>query len=144
MNRKDAIKLTEGTQVISNNWYYADNNPTHQYTDNAGIINGWLLTQRNDNQFKELFGKCTFATNEWEFYTRCWVREFQGETFLIHSSEKGSSYEITNQQTWEAFSKDEKIGKIIIAFTEDLVQKMRALEINQDNIAKWGELEKSP
>jgi len=118
-----------------------DNGPHEMYTAHKGIINSWLMTQRNDKQFEEMFGKCSFATNEYEFYTRAWVIEFLGETFIMHSSERGSSYEIVTSQEWEVFSKNKVLGRIIVAFAEDLVQKQRNLEINQANIADWAKLE---
>jgi len=137
-SRKDAMKLCEETIVLSNNWYYIDNGPQRYDGEHDTIINSWLMTQRNDKQFKEMFGKCTFAnSNMFTEYTRCWVREFLDETFLLYSSERGSSYEIVTDMSWDEFHNNKKCGRVLIAFVEDLVAKMRKLESNQKNIAEW-------
>ncbi len=142
--RAEAFALVENTHVLSNNWSFQDNR-SKDFSGHKNIVNSWLMTQRNDKQFKELFGKCSFATNDWEFYTRGWVIDFEGETYIVYSSEKGTSYEIVSHRpnrSLDAFAHDEELGDKMIKFYEDLAHKLRALEINQEKVAEWAKFEK--
>ena len=142
--RTEAFALTENTHVLVNNWVYQDER-SKEFC-NRKVINSWLMTQRNDKQLKEIYGKCSFATNDWEYYTRGWVVEYEGETYIIYSSDKGTSYEIVSHRpnrSCDAFAHDEALGLKMLAFIKQLVEKMRKLEINQENIAEWQKLEDS-
>ena len=139
--RAEMIKLPEHTQVFMNNWPYTDKRDK-EFVTGPGIISSWLMTQRNDKQLKEIFGKCSFASNDWEYYTRVWIRDYKGETYLIYSSEKGTSYEmVVDEKMRYRFNKSESIGDKLIEFTDYLIAKMKALESNQKKIALWQKLE---
>jgi len=141
--RAEMIKLPEHTQVFMNNWPYTDKRGK-EFVTGPGIISSWLMTQRNDKQLKEMFGKCSFANNDWEYYTRVWVVDFEGETYLIYSSYKGTSYEmVIEDKMYDHFNKSESIGDKLIEFTDYLIAKMKVLDSNQEMIAKYQSFEDS-
>ena len=143
--RAEMVELSENTHVLNNNHYYQDYG-AKDFMGFLNITNSWLTTQRNDKQLKEMFGKCSFASNDWEYYTRVWIREFEGHTYLIYSSEKGTSYEMvfdTVNKSYESFAGDVDIGKDIIRFMEQLIAEMKTLDSNKEVIAEWGKFEKS-
>jgi hypothetical protein len=141
MSRPQAMELIKSTYVISNNRTYTDVHINRQ-NNGEGIIDMFLLTKRNDNQLNELFGKCTFATNEWEFYTRAWVVEFEKRTFVIYSSGKGSGYEIVTDAYWESFTGNVELGELMIRFTDEMLKLYKTLGSNQEYIEKCNNMMK--
>lgn len=79
-----------------------------------------LLLGKNVDAFKNIFGRQTSVfTGEFRYYV--WRREFKGYTFLIFSSNKGTSFEIiTDLKNYN----DEKEGVVSIEFVKSLVDKL--------------------
>lgn len=93
-----------------------------------------ILYKKNIKALTKIFGKQTgIWVGEFRFYI--WKREFKGYTFLIFSSNKGTSYElITNNLLWDKGNKNiVKEGKIIIEFIEDVLKKLKEYYSNDNS-----------
>lgn len=83
-----------------------------------------LVHSDNRETFRRLWGRQDFCFNNGEFYFHVWVREFEGETFLVLTArEKGTCIELAGH-TWEEM---QKMHDVVLAFWDDLVAQLKKL-----------------
>jgi hypothetical protein len=86
----------------------------------------FLLTQDNRETFTRVFGKRHGVFRGSHFFS-VWDIEFRGYTFRVFTAkDHGTSYEIVTNLSLPKFRKDEKIGKICVAFLDDVAKKIKA------------------
>ncbi len=71
-----------------------------------------------------------------EFLYKCWVRSFEGETFIVcTAANKGTSYELFDKsgtQTWEKIAEDNKRGAIALKFLKHMIEVCGVKEVKHE------------
>lgn len=80
------------------------------------------ITKDNREEFKRIFGKPDTYWKGSEHYFHIWIREFEGDKFLIMTAKgKGTCIEICDT----SFDQINKKGHKIIRFVEDLYFRLK-------------------
>lgn len=108
------------TQLIFNNEIYQKWSYKLSKNNVSQFI---LLFAKNVDRLKSIFGEQS-ATYLGEFRYYVWIVLFECKTFLVFSSNRGTSIEILYDKEFEYFVDDKEIGKIIVNFVEHLLKKL--------------------
>lgn len=120
------------------------NNRTYQSWGGNKLIKSFprffIFTKKNVDEFKQIFGKQT-GTFIGEFRYYMWVRTFDNETFIVVSSNKGTSVEIVYDLHITNIMTDNEKGKKIIAFVNYLIDELEKVVDNslQEKLRLMGE-----
>lgn len=89
-----------------------------------------LLYAKNTKRLKKIYGEQS-ATYLGEFRYYIWIIPFEKETFLVFSSNKGTSIEIVYDKCLDYFIDDKEIGNKIIKFVKHLLEKLEEVTDNE-------------
>ena len=114
---KDWYEKRANACAIDNSWLYL--------SVISGITNFHIahtITKDNRKEFKRIFGKPDTYWKGSEYYFHIWIREFEGEKFLILTAKgKGTCIEICDTSFEEINDKGHKI----VRFVEDLYFRLK-------------------
>jgi hypothetical protein len=86
----------------------------------------WIITRDNRETFKSIWGKMDFSYNGSEFYFHAWVKEFEGETFLVLTAKgKGTCIEMMAEGNYRSI--DSKLD-LIKRFIESILKDIKIKE----------------
>lgn len=110
---KDSIDLINNIKVMN----------AHDAKTDAGL--SFLINLYNHNK-KTMLEKLGRQTKTFTGTRRVWIWEypFEGHTFYIMCSKRGTSYEVEYPAGVTAFSTDDKIGNVCIRFLSHIVEEV--------------------
>ena len=124
----DVIDRISGTHDITNNNLYSKMMYKKMKQSPVNLI---VATQKNVKNFNKMWGRANFRY-EGEFVYSVWEREFSGETFLVFSSDKGTSYEIKTDEGFMDFRDNKVKGSICFDFISEIIDTLLQMDSNRE------------